>query len=149
MAHRGKPTVAVACLPLLAAILALTGCASRPGAILPGPPTDPTDLPFTAFLKASGEDYFWLSTPPQSNHLLQPGETQVTKQGLWLHQGVFFLELECYSPKKAQHVAYPILPESGDMGTLYIKGGRRYLLSCDDYRMGKAVLTDIGPLPGL
>ncbi|HET7175386.1 MAG TPA: hypothetical protein VFK21_05195 [Gammaproteobacteria bacterium] len=149
MLDRGTAIAAIVRLPLLAALLALAACASQPGLILAGPPADPTDLPFSAFLRASDADYFWLSTPPQSSHVLEPSDTQVTKQGLWLQQGVFYLEFECYSPKKAPQVAYPILPESADETTLYIKGGRRYLLSCDEYRIGKAVLSDLGPLPGL
>lgn len=146
---RGKTLASIVRAPFLGVVCALAGCASQPGLILTGPPTDPTDLPFTAFLKASDADYFWLSAPPQGSHVLEPSDTQVTKQGLWLQQGVFFLEFECYSPKKAPRVAYPILPEFGDTGTLNIKGGHRYLLSCDDYRIGKIVLTDLGPLPGL
>lgn len=149
MLDRGMTIFATARLALLGMSLALGGCASQPGAILAGPPADPADLPFTAFLTPADDEYFWITAEPHSNHELQPGETQVPKQGLWLQQGVFFLEFECFSPKKAPHVAYPILPEYGDMGTLYIKGGRRYQLRCDDYRMGRVVLTDEGSLPGL
>lgn len=149
MLDRGVTIAATVRLALWGAFLALAGCASQPGTILAGPPADPTDLPFTAFVTAADDEYFWISAPPRSSHELQPGETQVPKQGLWLQQGVFLLEFECYAPKKAPHVAYPILPESGDTGALYIRGGRRYQLSCDDYRMGRVVLTDQGPLPGL
>ena len=149
MLDRGSAIAAIVRLPLLVALLGLSGCASQPGRILAGPPVDPADLPFSAFLKASDADYFWLSTPPTSSHVLEPSDTQVTKQGMWLRQGMFFLEFECYSPKKGPPVAYPILPESADETAIYIKGGRRYLLSCDDYRIGKAVLTDLGRLPGL
>lgn len=134
-------------VPLLWALVALAGCASAPGAILNGPPRQAADLPFAAFLKAAGEDYFWLDVP-HSAHDSAPSDVPVSRQGLWLKAGWFYLEAECYSPKKAPHVAYPILPERGDVTVLHIRGGHRYLLSCDDYRIGRVDLADLGPLPG-
>lgn len=135
-------------MSLLGTLFVLAGCASVPGTILDGPPTDPAHLPFTAFIKATGDDYFWLTAPPRGAHMLASTDIQVPKNGLWLSEGWFYLQVECYSPKKAPYVAYPILPERGDESVIHLRGGHRYLLKCDDYRVERADLTDLGSFPG-
>ena len=70
------------------------------------------------------------------------------KQGLWLKAGVMGVESQCFRPKKAKADAYPIFPEYAELAPIALQPGRRYLLKCDDYVVGRFDLIVTGRLPG-
>jgi len=133
----------ISCASLCGALLGLAGCAAERGDILPADPQDYSDA---SFLTVPDDEDFWLAQPA-GRHGVEPSEQQVPKTGLWLKAGWINVESQCYTPKKAQHPTdYPIFPEYADVVPVYIQPGRRYLLSCDDYKAGKFGLTEIGKL---
>jgi len=126
-------------------LLMLAGCATERGDILASDPRDYTDA---SFLEVPDDEYFWLQPPPAGSHAPLPPELQVPKQGLWLKAGWINVESQCFTPKKAKRTAYPIFPDYAQLAPVYILPGRRYLLKCDDYVVGKFNLLETGPLPG-
>lgn len=131
-----------ALVPLL---LSLAGCAVERGDILS---SDPTDYSDAAFLEVPDDEYFWLQPPAPGSHAPQPAEQQVPKRGLWLKAGVMEVESQCFRPRKAKPSEYPIFPEYADLMPISIEPGRRYLLKCDDYKVGRFELIVTGRLPG-
>lgn len=138
-----KPAIAISCLPLCGLLLALAGCAAERGAILAADPRDYSDA---AFLEVPDDEYFWLQPPPAGSHAATPGEQQVPKQGMWLKAGWINVESQCFRPRKAKQSDYPIFPEYADQSPVYVEPGRRYLLACDDYVVGKFSLIETGRL---
>ena len=125
-------------------LLLLAACAVERGDILQSDPHDYTDA---SFLEVPDDEYFWLAPPPAGRHDPDPAEQQVGKQGVWLKAGWLNVESQCFTPRKAQRqVAYPIFPEYADATPLYIQPGRRYLLMCDLYKVGKFDLVETGVL---
>ena len=132
---------ATVCCAALCATLA--GCVQERGDILSADPHDYSDA---SFLTVPDDEDFWLAPLP-TRHGAEPGEVQVPKGGMWLKAGWIDVESQCYTPKKATHQTdYPIFPEYADTVPAYIQPGRRYLLSCDDYKAGKFGLTELGLL---
>ena len=123
----------------------LAGCAMERGAILPADPRDYSDA---AFLEVPDDEYFWLQPPAAGPHTEPPPEEQVPKQGIWLKAGMIGVESQCFRPRKGKPSEYPIFPEYADLAPLDIQPGRRYLLKCDDYTVGKFNLIETGRLPG-
>ena len=119
-----------ACIPV-----ALAGCASQRGEILGSTPVNLTDA---AFISVPEDEYFWLAPPPVRPHAVQPAEMQIPKAGLWVREGWFLVEFQCYAPRDvtAAPSEYPILPETSDEKAVYIHGGHRYRLSCSRTRVG-------------
>lgn len=132
-------------LSLCLLCLTFAGCAVERGDILPADPKDYSDA---AFLEVPDDEYFWLQPPAPGIHIPAPPEQQVPKQGIWLKAGVIGVESQCFRPRKAKPDAYPIFPEYADLAPIEIQPGRRYLLKCDDYRVGKFELIETGRLPG-
>src|SRR5579859_882803 len=124
-------------------LLAFAGCAAERGAILE---SDPRDYSDASFLEVPEGEYFWLQSPSPGNHAPPPAEQQVARQGLWLKAGWIEVESQCFRPKKAEQTEYPIFPEYADQSPVYIEPGRHYLLSCDDYKVGKFSLFETGRL---
>ncbi len=138
-----KLTTSIPCAILCGALLALAGCVVERGDILAADPQDYSDA---SFLTVPDDEDFWLAQPP-SRHGQEPAQQQVLKAGIWLKAGWINVESQCYTPKKAAHrTDYPIFPEYADVVPVYIQPGRRYLLSCDDYKVGKFGLTELGRL---
>ena len=131
-----------AILPLL---LSLAGCMVERGDVLP---SDPREYSDAAFLEVPDDEYFWLQPPSPGNHTPAPAEQQVPKQGLWLKAGVMGVESQCFRPRKAKPQDYPIFPEYADLAPIVIRPGQRYLLKCDDYKVGRFELIVTGRLPG-
>lgn len=125
-------------------MLMLGACATERGAILPADPRDYTDA---SYLQVPEGAYFWLQSPPAGSHAPVPAEQQVPRQGLWLKAGWIDVESQCFSPPKGKVAAYPIFPEYAGQDPVYIQPGRRYLLKCDDYTVGKFNLIEYGLLP--
>ena len=124
-------------------LLALAGCATERGAILTADPGYYFDA---SFIEVPDDQYFWLAPPPAGSHAPDPVQLQVPKGGLWLKAGWMEVESQCYAPKKAPHQDYPIFPEFLDTVPVYVKPGLRYLLLCDDYRVGRFDLVVEGKL---
>lgn len=120
---------------LFAAVFtAFAGCAAERGEILGASPLGYTDA---AFLSVPEDEYFWIA-PPAGPHQAQPVEMQIPKDGLWVREGWFNVEFQCYSPRDAAGTTtdYPILPETQDEKAVYIHAGHRYRLSCSPTRVG-------------
>ena len=139
-----RPAIAFAYLCFCA--LPLAGCVAERGAILSADPRDYSDA---AFLEVPDDEYFWLQPPSPGGHALTPAEQQVPKQGIWLKAGVLGVESQCFRPRKAQPSEYPIFPEYAELAPIDLKPGRRYLLKCDDYKVGRFELIETGQLPGV
>jgi hypothetical protein len=137
-----KLTITISCATLC---VALAGCVQERGDILSADPHDYSDA---SFLTVPDDEDFWLSPPP-TRHGADPAGVQVPRVGMWLKAGWIEVESQCYTPKKAAHqIDYPIFPEYADAVMTYIQPGRRYLLSCDDYKVGKFGLTELARLDG-
>ena len=131
-------------IALISCVLLLTGCSIQErGAILSADPRDYSDA---AYLTVPDDEDFWLAPLP-TRHGVEPADVQVPKAGMWLKAGLIDVESQCYTPKKApRRTDYPVFPEYADMVAVYIQPGRRYLLSCDDYKVGKFGLTELARL---
>lgn len=135
-------TVTLSCAALC---VALAGCVQERGDILSADPHDYSDA---SFLTVPDDEDFWLAPLP-TPHGAEPADVQVPKGGMWLKAGLIQVESQCYTPKKAPHrTDYPVFPEFADMAPVYIQPGRRYLMSCDDYKVGKFGLTELARLDG-
>jgi hypothetical protein len=128
---------------LSAALLALAGCATEKGAILPGDPGYYFDA---SFIEVPDDQYFWLAAVPAGQHQPEPVQEQVPKTGMWVKAGWMNVESQCYAPKKAPHQDYPIFGNFLDAVPVYVKPGLRYLLACNDYRVGSFDLLVEGKL---
>lgn len=128
---------------LFVCLLALAGCAVERSAFIE---SDPKDYSDASFLEVADGEYFWLQPPAPGSHEPAPAEQQVLGKGLWLKAGWINVESQCFTPKKGKQTAYPIFPEYADQMPIYIQPGRRYLLSCDDYKVGKFNLLETGRL---
>lgn len=119
-----------ACIPAV-----LAGCAAQRGEILGAGPGGRTDA---AFISVPEDEYFWLVPPAAGPHAVQPVEMQIPKTGLWVREGWFLVEFQCYAPRDVAAAPndYPILPETPDEQALYIHAGHRYHLSCSRTRVG-------------
>jgi hypothetical protein len=138
-------TAMITYAPLWVALL-LSACVQERGEILAADPRDYSDA---AFLTVPDDEDFWLAPLP-TRHGAEPAGVQVPKGGMWLKAGWINVESQCYTPKKAAHrTDYPIFPEYADAIPAYIQPGRRYLLSCDDYKVGKFGLTELARLDGM
>ena len=131
-------------LILLSFVLALCGCEARRGEIL-GP--DPLAYPDTAFVAVGDDEYFWIAPPASGRHGVPPAQMQIPKAGVWVREGWFIVESQCFTPKDRPQVLDPILPETQDQEPLYIHAGHRYLLTCSPDRVGKFLLQDQGATP--
>lgn len=137
-----RPCVARLCLLSLLPLL-LTGCGARLGRILGTADPHSSDA---AYVTAPSDEYFWLQPPAVGPHTPPPPEMQIPRQGLWVSDGWFMLELECYSPKNApiRDADHPILDRVQDEQPIYLHGGHHYLLRCSDDRYGEFILTELG-----
>jgi len=141
----GGGTIAVMRIVLiLPLVLALTACAARRGEIL-GP--SPLGYQDTAFVEVGDDEYFWIAPPPNGRHGVPPAQMQVPKAGVWVLEGWFTVESQCFTPKDRPLGTDPIIPETDDQQSLYIHAGHRYLLTCSPTRVGKFVLEDQGVVP--
>lgn len=124
-------------------LLALAGCGARRGSILG---TADPGSPDAAYVTVPEDEYFWLQPPAAGRHSAPPPEMQIPKQGLWVSDGWFMLELQCYTPKNIppRDADHPILDRVQDEKMIYLHGGHRYLLRCSDDRYGEYTLTELG-----
>lgn len=129
---------------LLTLLPVLDGCGARLGRILGT--TDPQSSD-AAYVTVPPDEYFWLQPPVAGRHSAPLPEMQIPKQGLWVSEGWFVVELQCYSPKnvKLSDAEHPMLDRVQDEQMLYLHGGHRYLLRCSDDRFGEYVLTELDP----
>ena len=130
---------------LLSLLLALGGCMARRGEILGPSPLDYKDI---AFVEAGDDEYFWIAPPANGRHGVPPAQMQVPKGGVWVREGLFIVESQCFTPKDRPELLDPILPETQDQEPIYIYAGHRYLLTCSPTRVGKFLLEDQGAIPG-
>lgn len=131
-------------LVLCLGLLALCGCEARRGEILGA---SPLGYPDTAFVEVGDDEYFWIAPPPSGRHGVAPAQMQVPKAGVWVLEGWFIVESQCFTPRDRPEVQDPILPETQDRDYIYIHAGHRYLLTCSPTRVGKFLLQDQGPIP--
>ena len=124
--------------------LALAACMPHRGEIL-GPSA--AGYADAAFVSVPEDEYFWIAPPPAGRHSAAPAEQQIPKDGLWVRDGWYIVESQCYSPRDAPatRTAYPILPETDDDKPVYIHGGHRYRLSCDARKVGVFDLMEEDP----
>ena len=127
-------------LPLLAA-LCLCGCTIQRGEILGASPLSYKDV---AFLTPREDEYFWIAPPRDGPHGVQPVSMQVPPAGVWVREGWFDVEFQCFTPRDRPAVNDPILPETPDEQALYLYAGHHYRLSCSPNRIGAVVLEDLG-----
>lgn len=122
----------------------LVGCASQRGEVLGAASLN---YPDAAFISVPEDEYFWIAPPPSGPHGVQPAETQIPKEGIWVREGWLKVEFQCYSPKDAppNRSEYPILPETEDEMKVFFHGGHRYRLSCDRRRIGRFDLVEEDP----
>ncbi|HEX2667177.1 MAG TPA: hypothetical protein VHP13_02285 [Gammaproteobacteria bacterium] len=126
----------------LAPLLLLAGCASQRGEVLGKSALGYADA---AFISVQEDEYFWIAPPAAGRHGVAPASMQIPRQGLWVREGWFIVEFQCFTPRDVPGVQDPILPETDDEKPVYIHAGHRYLLSCSPTRMGDIELTE---LPG-
>ena len=124
----------------LVILLSLCGCFARRGEVLGASPLDYKDV---AFLTPRQDEYFWIAPPPSGPHGVQPVSMQVPPAGVWVREGWFDVEFQCFTPRDRPAVNDPILPETPDEKALYLYAGHRYRLSCSPTRIGDVVLEDI------
>ncbi len=127
---------------LLLLLPVLTGCGARLGRILG---TADPQSPDAAYVTVPPDEYFWLQPPAAGRHSAPPPEMQIPKQGLWVSDGWFVLELQCYSPKnvKARDADHPMLDRVQDEQPVYLHGGHRYFLRCSDDHYDQYVLSEL------
>ena len=127
-------------------LTALAGCAAQRGEILGDGPAGQADA---AFISVPEDEYFWLEPPPAGPHAAPPAEMQIPKSGLWLREGWFLVEFQCYAPRDvtAAPSDYPILPETQDEKAVYIHAGHRYRLSCSRTQVGAFDIDEQDALP--
>ena len=130
-------------LALLTA-LCLSGCTLQRGEILGASPLDYKDV---AFLTPREDEYFWIAPPTSGPHAVQPVSMQVPPAGMWVREGWFMVEFQCFTPRDRPAVNDPILPETQDEKALYLYAGHRYLLGCSPTKVGDIVLQDQGAAP--
>src|SRR5579863_9468815 len=96
--------------PFAAALVALAGCTAQRGEILDAGPAGHADA---AFISVPEDEYFWIAPPAAGPHAVQPAELQIPRAGLWVREGWFQVEFQCYSPRAVNAAPddYPILPE--------------------------------------
>jgi hypothetical protein len=126
--------------------LLLSACAVTRGEILGSSAAGDADA---AFVSVPEDEYFWIAPPPAGPHSPTPADRQIPKDGLWLRDGWYIVESQCYSPKDApaSRSAYPILPETDDDKPVYIHGGHRYRLSCDAHKVGVFDVVEVDDAP--
>lgn len=132
------------CLLLSCLVLALGACAAERGEIL-GP--DPLGYKDVAHIEVGHDEYFWIAPPVSGPHGVPPAQMQIPKDGLWVREGWFIVESQCFTPKDRPMGEDPILPEGDDQRPLYVHAGHRYLLTCSPTQVGRFVLEDQGALP--
>jgi len=135
-----KLCIAVALLLLLG----LGGCVMQRGEILGKNPLAYKDI---AFISVGDDEYFWIAPPVSGRHGTPPAEMQIPKDGVWVREGWFVVEFQCFSPSDRPSGVDPILPETDDQKPVYIHAGHRYKLSCSPTRVGDIVLQDEGVAP--
>lgn len=131
-------------LLLLSLFFTLCGCEARRGEIL-GP--SPLGYHDTAFIEVGEDEYFWIAPPASGHHGVPPAQMQIPKAGLWVREGLFIVESQCFTPKDNPEVLDPILPETQDQQPITVQAGHRYLLTCSPTRVGRFLLEDQGALP--
>src|SRR5690348_16374449 len=129
---------------LLSLLPVLAGCGARLGRILGTADPRSSDA---AYVTVPPDEYFWLHPPAAGRHGTPPPEMQIPKQGLWVSDGWFVLELQCYSPKNLQprDADHPMLDRVQDEQLVYLHAGHRYLLRCSDDHYGQYTLTELDP----
>lgn len=130
-------------LSLLTA-LCLSGCTLQRGEILGASPLHYQDV---SFLTPREDEYFWIAPPPIGPHDVQPVSMQVPAAGMWVREGWFNVEFQCFTPRDRPAVTDPILPETQDEKALYLYAGHHYLLSCSPTKVGDIVLQDQAAAP--
>jgi hypothetical protein len=123
---------------------ALGGCAIQRGEILGKSPLDYKD---TAFISVSDDEYFWIAPPVSGPHGTPPAQMQIPKDGVWVREGWFIVEFQCFTPSDRPSGMDPILPESDDQKPVFIHAGHRYKLSCSSTRVGDFLVQDEGDAP--
>ena len=98
-------------------LLVVCGCAARRGEILG---TSPLGYRDTAFIEIGEDEYFWIAPPVSGPHGVPPAQMQIPKSGLWVLEGWFIVESQCFTPKDRPDVHDPILPETEDQQPLYV-----------------------------
>jgi hypothetical protein len=121
-------------LPAVVAALLLCAC-STPGTILQLPPAQPANA---AYLTVPERDNVWVIPLKSKNSREMP----ITPEGLWVTQGWFTLEFQCYFPKN--HPGHAEVPAGNPGKTMYFEDGHRYGLKCDDDKAGVIDLVDMG-----
>ena len=122
----------------------LGGCAMQRGEILGRSPLDYKD---TAFISVGDDEYFWIAPPVSSRHGTPPAQMQIPKEGVWVREGWFIVEFQCFTPADRPSGVDPILPESDDQKPVYIHAGHHYKLSCSPTRVGDIVVQDESDAP--
>ena len=114
-------------------LLALGGCSIQRGEILGKGPLDYKD---TSFIRVPQDEYFWIAPPAAGRHGVPPASMQIPQSGLWVREGWFMVEFQCFTPRDRPASADPILPETDDQKPVYIHAGHHYLLSCSATKVG-------------
>ena len=123
--------------------LLLSGCALQRGEVLGQSALGYADA---AFVDVAEDEYFWIAPPPAGKHSVQPASMQIPARGLWVREGWFLVEFQCFTPRDQQATDHPIIPETDDQKPLYIHAGHRYMLSCSPTKVADIVLDDQGSL---
>ena len=123
-------------LPLL-----LGGCAIQRGEVLGRSPLGYAD---TAFIGVGQDEYFWIAPPASGKHGVPPASMQIPADGLWVREGWFIVEFQCFAPRDRAATNDPIIPETDDQKPIFIHAGHRYMLSCSPTKIGQIDLQDQG-----
>lgn len=119
--------------------LALGGCASQRGEVLGRSALGYSDV---AFIDVAQDEYFWIAPPASGPHGVKPASVQIPPQGLWVREGWFIVEFQCFTPRDLPETRDPILPETDDQKPVYIHAGHRYMLSCSPDKIGDISLQE-------
>lgn len=138
MPSRASPLVAMLLLPSL-----MAGCAIQRGEILGKSALGYTDAAFVGVME---DEYFWIAPPSAGKHGVRPASMQIPARGLWVREGWFTVEFQCFTPRDRAATNDPIIPETDDQKPLYIHAGHRYMLSCSPNKIGDITVEDQGAL---
>lgn len=126
------------CMLLLVSLLG--GCAIQRGEVLGKSALGYADA---SFVGVGEDEYFWIS-PPATRHGPRPASMQIPAGGLWVREGWFVLEFQCFTPRERTAPNDPIIPETDDQKPVYLHAGHRYMLSCSPTKIGDIELQDLG-----
>lgn len=118
-------------LASLSMMLLLCGCAG--GAVLVD---KPTDLSRAAFIEIPSDERFWI----RPIHDDAKAEVKIGQTGIWVTEGWFLVEDQCFSPKNQKDMIVTF--EDDDFETIKVKSGHRYKLQCDPDVVAKINLIE-------